>query len=130
VLASLLLPALAKAKSVGLRAGCAANLKTLQLAWSLYANEKDDTIAPNQWANPDWSNGCPQGYGNANGSWVLGDAATTKNDSGIRNGVLYNYVGASKPYLCPADSSKNDQFPRLPRTRSYSASFYMNGNKN
>jgi prepilin-type N-terminal cleavage/methylation domain-containing protein len=47
VLASLLLPALAKAKAKGHGIFCLHNLRQLQLAWIVYAHDNDDQLAYN-----------------------------------------------------------------------------------
>ena len=47
ILAGLLLPALAKAKSKGEHTVCLSNIKQLDLAWILYANDYDDNLVWN-----------------------------------------------------------------------------------
>src|SRR5262245_55235712 len=47
VLASLLLPALSKAKAKANRIACASNFRQLQLAWLTYAHDNDDQLPPN-----------------------------------------------------------------------------------
>jgi prepilin-type N-terminal cleavage/methylation domain-containing protein/prepilin-type processing-associated H-X9-DG protein len=47
ILAGLLLPALAKAKAQAQRVACLNNMKQLQLAWQMYAEDHDDRVAPN-----------------------------------------------------------------------------------
>ena len=47
ILASLLLPALAKAKSQALRIRCASNHKQLFLAWSMYQDDNDGRLTLN-----------------------------------------------------------------------------------
>ena len=47
ILASMLLPALSKAKAKAHNIKCMSNLKQMQLAWQLYADDFDDTIVPN-----------------------------------------------------------------------------------
>ena len=47
ILAGLLLPALAKAKSKGQHTVCLSNIKQLDLAWILYANDYDDNLVWN-----------------------------------------------------------------------------------
>ncbi|MFO1496936.1 MAG: type II secretion system protein [Verrucomicrobiota bacterium] len=49
ILAGMLLPALAKAKQKATAVHCMANLKQLQLAWSMYADDNSDFIAGNHW---------------------------------------------------------------------------------
>jgi prepilin-type N-terminal cleavage/methylation domain-containing protein/prepilin-type processing-associated H-X9-DG protein len=47
ILAALLLPALGKAKAKALHTQCISNLKQMQLAWQLYADDNDDEMVPN-----------------------------------------------------------------------------------
>ena len=47
LLASLLLPALGKAKGAARSTQCMSNLKQLQLAWHLYSDEHNDRLVPN-----------------------------------------------------------------------------------
>jgi prepilin-type N-terminal cleavage/methylation domain-containing protein len=51
ILAGLLLPALAKAKAKATAVHCMGNLKQLQLAWTMYADDNNDFIAGNHWEN-------------------------------------------------------------------------------
>jgi type II secretory pathway pseudopilin PulG len=43
ILASMLLPALGRAKSSAQEIKCVSNLKQLQLCWAMYAGDYDDT---------------------------------------------------------------------------------------
>src|ERR1035438_5458488 len=47
ILAALLLPALARAKSKARQVGCINNLKQLQIGWAMYANDFNDVMIPN-----------------------------------------------------------------------------------
>ena len=49
ILAGMLLPALSKAKAKATAIHCMANLKQVQLAWTMYADDNNDFIAGNQW---------------------------------------------------------------------------------
>src|SRR5438093_9081606 len=49
ILASMLLPALAKSKTKAQGIHCLNNLKQLQLAWNMYTNDHDDWIPGNNW---------------------------------------------------------------------------------
>src|SRR3954452_19693991 len=77
-LASLLLPGLHKAKSNTRSIDCINNLKQLQLAWQLYADDNNDVLPPNNWLRPDWGDGCPQGLPAVSGAWVLGSTLTDR----------------------------------------------------
>src|SRR5436190_10435375 len=52
ILAGLLLPALAKAKTKAQGIVCMSNLKQLQIAWHLYANDNNDYITSSGYVFP------------------------------------------------------------------------------
>jgi prepilin-type processing-associated H-X9-DG protein len=128
-LASMLLPTVFKAKSGGQSLSCITNLKQLQVGALMYADDHNDVLPPNNWRGVEWSDGCPQGFPATSGAWVLGNT-TTDNGWGIQNGVLFPYINEMGAYHCPADKSRVDNNRSVRRKRSYSASFYMNGNTN
>src|SRR5207248_11420918 len=71
ILASLLLPTLARAKTSAYTTACLSNLKQLQLCWHLYANDYDDILPPNNFvyvASP--TNATPSILSD---SWCTGD---------------------------------------------------------
>jgi prepilin-type N-terminal cleavage/methylation domain-containing protein/prepilin-type processing-associated H-X9-DG protein len=68
ILASLLLPALGKAKAKAHSIACVSNLRQLQLAWQLYADDHDDVV----WSNRDGESGGI--WRSLAGSWVIGNA--------------------------------------------------------
>src|SRR5688500_15271001 len=47
ILASLLLPALSKAKAMAQSTACLNNLKQLTLGWTLYSGDNNDSLPPN-----------------------------------------------------------------------------------
>ena len=49
ILAGMLLPALSRSKAKATGVHCMANLKQLQLAWRMYADDNNDAIAGNHW---------------------------------------------------------------------------------
>jgi prepilin-type N-terminal cleavage/methylation domain-containing protein/prepilin-type processing-associated H-X9-DG protein len=114
ILASLLLPALSKAKEKARAIGCANNIKQLSLAWMLYGEDntdklvynlgKDETVLKRQnWVNNvlDW-----------------GNTPDNTNLALITSGKLSTYVSdAIATFKCPSDNSVSACGPR---TRSYS----------
>jgi len=69
ILASLLLPAIAKAKIVGQSASCLNNFKQLQLGYQMYADDNRDSHIPYK-VQPG-----PAGeFQSLPGSWVVGSA--------------------------------------------------------
>jgi len=101
ILAALLLPALSKAKGRALSVYCASNLKQLQVAWHLYADDHSDRLVPN------WiiMNGGWQSSFSTSNSWVSGTAFTTDSTAGIRQGALWAYSKNDGIYRCPSDKS-------------------------
>ena len=65
ILAGMLLPALSKAKTKGQQINCLGNLKQLTLCWTMYADDNDNRLAPNNvqgvWGEEasDDSSNCP-----------------------------------------------------------------------
>jgi len=95
ILASLLLPALAKAKVKAQGIQCLSNLRQLQLAWVLYSADHQEILVP----YPTWVSGWLDFNGsnpdNTNLSLLL-DPKFAK---------LAPYTGAPGVYKCPADQS-------------------------
>ncbi len=124
ILAGMLLPALGKAKSKAHAISCLNNLKQLQLAWRLYADDHDEvmvpvSIRPASGSQSQWRSVAP--------SWALGDAATDTTIAGITNGLLYGYAQSPQIYRCPADRSRVAGQAHSLRTRSYCLDIMLNG---
>jgi prepilin-type N-terminal cleavage/methylation domain-containing protein/prepilin-type processing-associated H-X9-DG protein len=108
ILAALLLPALAKAKTKAQGISCLNNTKQLQLGWLMYSGDNDDRIVRTGGmdqlvTSPSDPGGQP---GGAKSQWVLGTmdslpAAT--NTLLIKGGLLFQYVNNPAVYKCPAD---------------------------
>src|SRR5262245_29124191 len=81
ILASMLLPALAKAKTKGLQTSCLNNLKQLQLCYVMYVDDHQEVLPLNH-AVPDRS---------LKDSWVVGDAKRDISTTNIEAGVLFKY---------------------------------------
>jgi prepilin-type processing-associated H-X9-DG protein len=113
ILAGLLLPALSRAKAAVQSTDCKNNLKQLQLAWQVYADDNNGRIVEDDI-------GFFSGYYQNTGGWVLGNAQFDQTDDNLRAGKLWNYTGATRLYRCPSDRSTVRGRPDLLRFRSYS----------
>jgi len=124
ILASLLLPALSKAKAKGNQAHCLNNLRQLQLALHQYCLDNNDAIPRNTMIFT-WP---PQrdALSNTKEGWVNGNAWTDTTSSNLQQSVLFPYSKSTGIYKCPADKSTVRDQGIIPRTRSYSMSWHMN----
>jgi len=100
ILAGLLLPALAKAKTKAQGILCMNNGKQIMIGWRMYPGDFNDTLAPNE-----DSDAAPAGH-----VWIIGNARAlpgATNPASVtdpKNNLLANYTGRSaKLYKCPAD---------------------------
>ena len=117
ILAAMLLPALAKAKSKALVTSCLSNAKQLQLCWQMYVDDNRDVLPPNLKTPASTASG-----------WILGDmrnAADAVNETLVKNGLLYSYNKSVAVYHCPADVKPFGAIPV--RIRSYAMNCYMSG---
>ena len=117
ILAGMLLPSLAKAKTKAGGILCMNNGKQLMLAWKLYADDFNGNLVAslNIDKRPVW----------VEGGLDFTSPANT-NVSFITNGPLYSYAGKSQAiYKCPSDLAAVGKLPRAkytPRIRSISMS--------
>ena len=127
ILASMLLPALSKAKAKSQRIYCLNDLRQLNLCWVMYSSDNDDRLIPNG------ASGTPTFTTDA---WILGDMrilAQATNDLYIKNGKLFAYNQSTPVYHCPSDKSTavdGGQYfgsDKTLRVRSFSLSGRMNG---
>ncbi len=119
ILAAMLLPALAKAKTSGQSVRCVSNLRELQTAWCMYVHDNNDVMPPNVVLGG--------GMAAGRGSWVQGNAQTDVTTTNLQQGVLYAYAGSVGIDRCPADTSSVPAQPAAPKTRSYSSNWWLNG---
>src|SRR5687768_14852378 len=103
ILASMLLPALAKSKTKAQGIRCVSNLKQLQLAWQFYADDNNDKITSSGYTRPveptAWVDG-----------WLDFNPATTDNTNTAilkdpNKSKFAKYLTAVDIYNCPADNS-------------------------
>ena len=108
ILAALLLPVLSRAKARAYAVNCMSNLRQLQTAWHMYANDNRDYIAGNNWQSEAGVGGVPRG----NLNWVTGwlDPRQADNPDNTNTLLLTDPQWASlgadassaKLYRCPA----------------------------
>jgi prepilin-type N-terminal cleavage/methylation domain-containing protein/prepilin-type processing-associated H-X9-DG protein len=131
ILAAMLLPALTKAKQRALSVSCMNNSKQLMLGWTMYANDNNDLLAPNDFPYT-------TAFYGANGTelsdmknWVVGtmEQPLDAEDRPYLLGqtselmdphtVLSSYLPNRNIYHCPADTYIDPNSNKL-HARSYS----------
>ena len=125
ILAGLLLPALSGAKARAHRIACVNNQRQLAIAWSLYAGDQNERLAPNGYGTPAELDG--------NKLWVVGvthldPPSFTNLDYLIDSEVaaFASYIKTAKVYKCPADRSTIEiGGGNYPKVRSYSMNAYL-----
>jgi prepilin-type N-terminal cleavage/methylation domain-containing protein/prepilin-type processing-associated H-X9-DG protein len=124
ILASMLLPALSKAKGKAQRIRCLSNLKQLKLGWMLYAGDHNDTAPLNAIETAaDWTKSTAD-------SWVTGGGlAEPIRREQVERGSLFLFVKASDVYRCPSDSSTLPGSQRELSAFSYALSSFLNGRR-
>ena len=121
ILASLLLPAMTKAKGKALQIGCLNNYRQLQLCWLMYTDDHNDALPPNETTGSG-----REGIVATARSWIRGSAWTDTTATNIENGVLFSYNRSVKIYKCPNDKSTVRDQGKIPRFRSVAMNMYMN----
>jgi prepilin-type N-terminal cleavage/methylation domain-containing protein/prepilin-type processing-associated H-X9-DG protein len=118
ILAGLLLPALAKSKTKAQGIACMNNLRQLNFAWYMYADDNREKLVPN---------GTGPQIGWIEGWLMTPQDATNVNLIKAPKGMLWIYNQSLEIYKCPADRSiVKIGGKTYPRVRSIS----MNGNMN
>lgn len=128
ILASILLPALAKAKTRAWVTRCVSNHRQLMLTWSLYISDADDRMPNNSYISAG-----PRDYGTR---WVLGtvhgasEGFTQRESFTDPNLATFaNYNKTIEIYQCPAEKTMlTTGTNRTPKLRSYALNDFMNGN--
>jgi prepilin-type N-terminal cleavage/methylation domain-containing protein/prepilin-type processing-associated H-X9-DG protein len=119
ILAAMLLPALAKAKTKAQGIMCLDNTKQLTLAWRLYSDDNSDKLL-----------GCQDGMPNGRPNWMSGGLDFSSNpvnwdiNQDVTVSPMWVYTGKSAAiFKCPADQAMVQVGQKkLPRVRSNSMS--------
>jgi len=121
ILAGMLLPALAKAKTKAQGTQCMNNNRQLMLSWKFYAQDYNDIVvaslanAPDNFKRPVWIEGSLDFSSAASADLRL-----------ISNGPLFKYTGSYAVFKCPSDRAAQGKLPgknaATPRIRSISMS--------
>ena len=122
ILASMLLPALSRAKGKATQIACLNNYRQLQICWLLYIDDFEDNLPPNATT----SAGGRAGWVATTQTWIQGNAWTDTSTTQIERGVLFPYNRSAKIYKCPSDRSTVRDLGKIPRSRSVAMSAYMN----
>ena len=131
ILAALLLPALAAAKQKARRIGCMGNLRQLNLACKMYADDAQGQLVsswplgfgsypvnPYSWC-PGWAS-----FSNPGPAYGPDPQFNCTNVYALQSGAIWQYVKAAGVYRCPADDRS---LGGLPVVRSYSMNSWLNG---
>jgi len=97
ILMAILMPALQRVREQGKRVSCLSNLKQLQLAWTMYADDNDGKIVNGSasWENPRRDET----------PWVWIPDRHVSSDEALEKfekGALYNYCSPPKIFKCPS----------------------------
>jgi len=120
ILASLLLPALGKAKTKAQGTVCLSNLKQLALCWVMYADDHNDVMPPTTVV------GTVGDFTGVEPCWAVGNAIRDTSTTNLQRGLLYLYNKSVGIYRCPADKSTVAGNPRTLRTRTYQLNALLN----
>src|SRR6266436_3554158 len=120
ILASMLLPALAKAKHKAQGVACMSNLRQLQLCWNLYLDDNNGRLVPSRidtYARGLWS---------GPGAWAVGDAMYDTSTLNLQQGLLFPYNRSVGIYRCPGNKDTVVGYPAILRARTYALDFLLN----
>jgi prepilin-type N-terminal cleavage/methylation domain-containing protein/prepilin-type processing-associated H-X9-DG protein len=122
ILAGMLLPALAKAKTKAQGIKCLANGRQMMLAWRLYVEDNDDKVphSYNPGAPTEWVHGSMDFNGGNRSNWDI--------NQDITKSPLWPYCGNSAGiWKCPADNSTvTYRGATYPRIRSIAMNAWFN----
>jgi prepilin-type N-terminal cleavage/methylation domain-containing protein len=116
ILASMLLPALSKAKAKTIQIKCTGNQKQLMLATIMYITDSNDWVPHPNW---DFDPTIPGWLAKPLAGGQFGPVTN------IQSGVLWKYLTEYKVYTCPADLKTNS--PLFLARGQQQSSYLMNG---
>jgi prepilin-type N-terminal cleavage/methylation domain-containing protein/prepilin-type processing-associated H-X9-DG protein len=139
ILAALLLPALNKTKTKAQGIFCLNNLKQMDLAWSMYAQDNGERVALNNSVyfgptdySKTWVNGWLTLDNGDNGLWGTGagsgvDNPDNANTAYLMRSLLASNIGSNlSVWHCPADQSQSTTSrQRLPHVRTVSMNNWL-----
>jgi prepilin-type N-terminal cleavage/methylation domain-containing protein len=111
ILASLLMPALSKAKEQGSRAKCIGNIKQILLATQMYVTDNSDWMPYTSWSSGTYN--VP--------NWCYTLLATNAPQHRVEHGQLWRYHTEKRLYWCPLEKTNTAFF----RQRDMQVSSYM-----
>ena len=125
ILASLLLPALAKAKHKAVETSCLNNFKQITLATTIYTSDFNDYMP-----YPNWGSSAATGPGwlynpSARGRW---HNRPPQDREAIKTGLIYPYAHSLDVYSCPMDTQVCDDV-KARKSRGFQtlSGYIMNG---
>jgi len=103
ILASLLLPALTKAKDRALLANDLNNIRQIVVGATLFAGDNNDYIPYASWADCDLRDSWCTAKGIPNGAGLTGDAIWTNQVAYLKRSQLGSYIANERVFTCPRD---------------------------
>ncbi len=103
ILASLLLPALTKAKDRALLANDLNNIRQIVIGATLFAGDNGDYIPYASWADCDLRDSWCTAKGIPNGAGLTGDAIWTNQVAYLKRSQLGSYIANERVFTCPRD---------------------------
>ena len=124
ILASLLLPALARGKAAAKRIQCTNNQKQLAGVWMMYTVDNNDQLA---------ANGMPPNPPSTTQKlWIQGYFYNQTDQTNVnwmldpKYALFGNYLKSEKVYMCPSDpATVRENNVLYPKVRSYSLNVYV-----
>src|SRR5437773_11668171 len=105
ILASLLLPALSKAKEKAVRTQCQNNVKQITLAMHMYSLDFSDYLPEPNWNSPWIRKGWLYDAALQSPPDISKPPYSTNQVRAYETGLLYPYVGSIGVYRCPLDQT-------------------------